>query len=339
MKAKNPFVQFFEESAYRMINVGEKAPTKRAALASGRIHVSKEVLQRIEEKTLEKGDVLPLAEIAGINGAKSTATLLPLCHPLPIDHVAVKNVINTSESCVDVYCYVGAFAKTGVEMEAIAGVQAALLCIYDLCKMYGHGMTLSDIRLLYKTGGKNNTITFSEYLPESLKDLVEQDSPTLFNTKAAVMTISDRASEGIYEDQSGKILQNALTVQGATIVDYHVLPDHKNVIITQLKTTIDTHQPTLIFLNGGTGVAPRDITPDALKELLDYEIPGLAELLRQEGAKKTKFSWLSRCLVGMYKRTLIIALPGSPKAVKEGFDTLLELLPHLIHIIEGKNHG
>ncbi len=334
----NALINFFEGSAYRMINVGEKAPTKRSALASGKIYLSEEVLTRIQEKTLQKGDVLPLAEIAGINGAKSTATLLPLCHPLPIDHVAIKNIINKAERYVEVYCYVGTFAKTGVEMEAIAGVQAALLCIYDLCKMYGHGMTISDIRLLYKTGGKSQMISFPDHLPETLKILAVADPQTLIGVKAAVFTISDRAAAGIYKDESGEALQAYLTKQGVDIIKYMIIPDEKIDIIYQLKDVVKKQQPAIVFLSGGTGLGPRDITPEAIKEIIHYEIPGLSELLHHEGAKQTPFAWLSRCIVGVYNRTLIISLPGSPKAVKEGLNSLIGLLPHALHMIEGENH-
>jgi len=329
---------FFEDSSYRMINVGEKSPTQRKALASGKIFISPEVLNLIHTKKLAKGDVIPLAEIAGINGAKSTATLLPLCHPLPIDHVTIKNQINFDEGCVDVYCYVAAFAKTGVEMEAIAGVQAALLCIYDLCKMYGHEMTLSNVRLLYKEGGKSHKICYPDHLPQTLSILAEADLQTLIDITVSVVTISDRASQGVYEDKSGERLKLKLASEGANVVSYHIIPDNKTQIIEQIKSDIDSVKPDIVFTTGGTGIGPRDVTPEAIKDIIQYEIPGLSELLRSEGAKHTPFSWLSRSVVGLYEKTLIISFPGSTKAVTQGVDAIEHLLPHLLKMVQGKGH-
>lgn len=338
MNAHKAIADFFKDSAYRMINVGEKKPSKRKALAMGRIFIAPDVLEKIHYKTLAKGDVIPLAEIAGINGAKSTATLLPLCHPLPLDHVAIKNQINLKMSCVEVYCYVAAFAKTGVEMEALAGVQAALLCIYDLCKMYGHEMQLSDVRLLYKEGGKSHKICYPEYLPNVLSILAETEASTLQNINTAILTISDRASKGIYEDKSGVSLQSLLKHKGADVVEYQVIPDEKLQIIEALQSIVQKKKPDVIITTGGTGVGPRDVTPEAIQEIIQYEIPGLAELLRIEGASQTQFACLSRSIVGLYQHTLIVSLPGSLKAVTQGLEVLEPLLPHLLKIIKGENH-
>ena len=330
--------QFFSTSAYRMINVGHKPSTHRKALASGKILLNPEVLQRIEQRTLAKGDVIPLAEIAGINGAKSTATLLPLCHPLPLDHVAVHHVLNFEENCVESYCLVTAFAKTGVEMEAIAGVQASLLCIYDLCKMYGHEMVMTDIRLLYKEGGKSHTICYPEYLPQTLMALAQADPKTLVGITVSILTISDRASKGVYEDGSGSQLQTLLLEEGATVLKREVVADEVEKITHAITQMVEESPPHVIFTTGGTGVSPRDVTPEAIHSLIDYEIKGLGELLRNDGAQYTPFSWLSRSVGGIYHRTLIITLPGSQKAVQQGVNVLKPLIPHLLKTLQGGGH-
>ncbi|MBI2786014.1 MAG: bifunctional molybdenum cofactor biosynthesis protein MoaC/MoaB, partial [Legionella longbeachae] len=273
MTAHKSIEQFFEDTSYRMIHVGDKKPSKRKALAMGKIFISPTVLEKIQNKALAKGDALTLAEIAGINGAKSTATLLPLCHPLSLDSVAIKNQINREGSYIEVFCYVAAFAKTGVEMEALAGVQAALLCIYDLCKMYGHEMCLSEIRLLYKEGGKSHKICYPEYLPKLLTILAETETETLAHRDTAILTISDRASKGIYEDKSGALLHSILKSKGANIIDYQLVPDEKTLIIETIKSIIQKKKPHLIFTTGGTGVGPRDVTPEAIQEIIHYEIP------------------------------------------------------------------
>ena len=338
MTAHQSIEQFFAGTSYRMINVGDKKPTKRKALASGKIYISPKVLEMIQNKTLEKGDVIALAEIAGINGAKSTATLLPLCHPLPLDNIAIKNQINTKDSCIEVFCYVAAFAKTGVEMEAIAGVQAALLCIYDLCKMYGHDLCLSETRLLYKEGGKSHKICYPQYLPELLSILAENETKTLTSIDSAVLTISDRAFKGVYEDRSGSALQSILESKGSQVIAYTMVPDEESLIIEEIKALVQEKKPQLICTTGGTGVGPRDVTPKAIQELIQYEIPGLGELLRIDGSQHTPFSWLSRSVAGLYEKTLIISFPGNHKAVTQGMEALDSLLPHLLHMIKGGAH-
>jgi cyclic pyranopterin monophosphate synthase len=330
--------KFFENSSFRMINIGDKKPSQRKAIAMGKIFINPEVIAMIESKTLAKGDVITLAEIAGINGAKATATLLPLCHPLPLDNVLIKNQINREESCIEVFCFVAAFAKTGVEMEAMAGVQAALLCIYDLCKMYGHEMCLSEIRLLYKVGGKSHKICYPEHLPKMLAILAETEPKTLNGINTAILVISDRVSKGIYEDKSGMLLQSTMENNGAQVVDYQVVPDEKTQIMEMLQSMVQKNQPDIICTTGGTGVGPRDVTPEAIRELIKYEIPGLGELLRIDGATHTPFSWLSRSIVGLYENTLIISFPGSGKAVSQGVEALHTLLPHLLNMIKGETH-
>ncbi|WP_157671326.1 bifunctional molybdenum cofactor biosynthesis protein MoaC/MoaB [Francisella halioticida] len=309
--------------------MGNKPPTHRRALATGKIQMKSEVLKLVSERKLEKGDVLPLAEIAGINGAKSTSTLLPLCHPLTIDHVSIKTEINKNTNCVEAFCYVGTYSKTGVEMEAIAGVQAALLCIYDLCKMYGQDMLISDIKLLYKEGGKNNKIYNEESLPDEIKKII--DIPKLFDKISCVsITISDRASAKIYEDKSGKVLSSILESQGAAMLEKKIIPDEKEIIKNTIINIVDQKNPNMIITTGGTGVSPRDVTPEAIGDICELQIPGVTELLRKDGEKYTPLSWASRAVAGIYKKTLIVALPGNPNAVEEGLEALKHLLPHLV---------
>ncbi|MDC0534953.1 bifunctional molybdenum cofactor biosynthesis protein MoaC/MoaB [Francisellaceae bacterium] len=329
---------FFESSSYKMINVGKKNITHRRAVASGKLFATRDILERIKQKKLAKGDVIPLAEISGINGAKSTATLLPLCHPLPIEHTNLKLEVDYDEGCVHAYCYVSAHAKTGVEMEAIAGVQAALLCVYDLCKMYGHDMTITDIRLLYKEGGKSHKICHQAYLPKLLEFLAEEDPHTLEGLTVAVISISDRASEGVYEDISGKLLGDTLKENHAKLLSYKLVPDNERAIVDTIKDIVNEVKPNIIFTTGGTGIGPKDITHEAIKEIIEFEVGGLSELLRSDGSNYTPYAWLSRSIAGVVDGQLIISLPGSKNAIKEGLQALIPILPHTIKMIQGGNH-
>ncbi len=138
-----------------MVNVGDKDVTHRAAVAEGWIHMQPATLQRIVAGLHFKGDVLGVARIAGIMGAKRTADLIPLCHPLALTRVAVELQPQLERSAVRCQATVETFSRTGVEMEALTAVQVALLTVYDMCKAVDRGMTMTDIGLLEKTGGKS----------------------------------------------------------------------------------------------------------------------------------------------------------------------------------------
>jgi len=149
--------------------------------------------------------------------------------------------------------------------------------------------------------------------------------------RAGVLTISDRCAAGEAEDVSGQVLEDALREAGYEVVRRAIVPDERALIAGWLRDACDTCD--LILTTGGTGFAPRDVTPEATREVLEREAPGIAELLRLEGLKKTPFAALSRGVAGIRGRTLIINLPGSPRAVREGLEVLLPLLPHAIELI------
>lgn len=157
---------------------------------------------------------------------------------------------------------------------------------------------------------------------------------------AAILILSDRAAQGIYQDRSGPVAQEKLQEAGYKVVSYQIIADEIASIQTALTSLVDDHAPHLIITSGGTGVSLRDVTPEAIRPLLDQEVPGIGELLRASGAQFTPLSYASRSIGGFIKHSLVVALPGNPKAVVEGFDALQEhLLPHLINIRHGSNKG
>ena len=327
------------DPAFRMIDVGDKAPTRRIAVAAGTISVGAEAFPLIKARRLPKGDALVLAEIAGIQGAKRASDMIPLCHPLPLDRVRVTHELDEIGNRITVYCLVSAFAKTGVEMEAMAGVASALLTIYDLTKMVEPALSISDTRLLVKTGGKHGVWICPQGAPDWLREELNLDAPPpLAGCRAAVVTLSDRAATGVYEDKSGAILVRTLADAGAEVVETVVVPDDEATIVATLRSLAAEARPHLIVTTGGTGIAPRDVTPEALRRISTREIPGIGELLRQDGAKFTPHSWSSRSVAATVDETLVIALPGSPKAVAEGLACLIPLIPHLLDTIAGKKH-
>ncbi len=163
--------ELFQEKSFNMIDVSDKEITLRRALASGSIIVGKKVFELIKNRQMPKGDPISLAEVAAVLGVKRTSDLIPLCHPLPIDHTSTKIVLNEKNYSLEVYCLVSAHAKTGVEMEAIMGVNAALITIYDLSKIVNPDLLIEEVRLLVKQGGKSGLWLNPNGLPDFLSHL------------------------------------------------------------------------------------------------------------------------------------------------------------------------
>ena len=163
--------EVFQKNSFNMIDVSSKKETFRRALASGKIYVGKEVFELIKNKQMPKGDPVTLAEVAAVLGVKKTSELIPLCHPLPIDHTATKIILIDEDYSLEVYCVVSAVAKTGVEMEAIMGVNAALITIYDLSKIVNPHLKIDNVKLLIKEGGKSGLWTNPDGLPKFLENI------------------------------------------------------------------------------------------------------------------------------------------------------------------------
>ena len=170
-KLKDWAQEVFKKNSFNMIDVSSKKKTFRRALASGKIYVGKEVFDLIKNKKMPKGDPTSLAEVSAVLGVKKTSELIPLCHPLPIDHTATKIVMNEVDSSLEVLCVVSAVAKTGVEMEAIMGVNAALITIYDLSKIVNPHLKIDNVKLLIKEGGKSGLWTNPDGLPKFLENI------------------------------------------------------------------------------------------------------------------------------------------------------------------------
>jgi molybdenum cofactor synthesis domain-containing protein len=324
-------------SEYKMIDVGSKTPTHRVCIATGKLIAAEPSIAAIRLGTLPKGNVLPLAEAAGIIAVKKTSELLPLCHPLPIDAAILR--FEFEKNAVRVFCEVRAHAKTGVEMEALSGVNAALLCIYDLTKGIDPALELADIHLIEKRGGKSGTWRHPKAETPITAQTSSSQTPSFETFNTAVITLSDRAARGETEDVSGRTLKDALTSLGAIRIHQTLIPDDTPILTKTLHDLIETEKMNLVLTTGGTGVGPRDITPETLFALGGKLVPGFGELIRQSGAQFTPYSYLSRAEAYIVKHTLIICLPGSPKGAKESLDAIQHLIPHTLKIISGANHG
>jgi molybdenum cofactor synthesis domain-containing protein len=158
---------------------------------------------------------------------------------------------------------------------------------------------------------------------------------------AAVLTTSDQGARGEREDTSGGVIKELLGSIGAEIVRYEVIPDDRERIAEHLRRWADGGAVQLIVTTGGTGLGPRDVTPQATLSVLDYEVPGIAEAMRAEGLKHTPMSMISRAVAGVRSKTLIVNLPGNPKGVRENLSAVLPVLQHALELIAGEEspHG
>ena len=302
----------------RTVDVSRKLQTLREAKAYGRIRLSSECVEKIRNKELPKGDCIEASKLAGIYGAKHTSLLLPFCHPIGFDHVEVE--LNIGDGFIEVFATVRGIARTGYEMEALTAVSVALLNIYDMCKGFDPSMVIEEIKLLSKKGGKSQHY-------EDLKGI-----------KTAVVTVSDRASKGVYEDKSGKLLMEKLKKLNSEVVFYKVVPDEEEEIKNAIKEAL-REGAQIVITTGGTGLGPRDITPDVVEKMAVKEIKGFGEAMRIFGSQFTPKALVSRASgYVLPEGAIVLVLPGSKGAVEDYTEMLGGLLKHALDMAKGKGH-
>lgn len=158
--------------------------------------------------------------------------------------------------------------------------------------------------------------------------------------RVAIVTISDSVVAGTRQDLSGAVLRERVEALGWQVAAQETVPDEVDGIAAVLKKLADSAQVSLILTTGGTGVSPRDVTPEAARSVIEREIPGLGELMRAEGSKVTPFAALSRSMAGTRGTALIVNLPGSPKGAAESLDAISKLIPHIVDLMQGRtSHG
>ena len=158
----------------------------------------------------------------------------------------------------------------------------------------------------------------------------------LRSLRFAVLTVSDRSAKGIRVDVSGPLLASIVRENGGEAVHIAILPDDRQAIRAELEAVADSGDVDIILTTGGTGFAPRDVTPEATRDVLEKEAPGLVEAMRAESLEKTPTAMLSRAVAGIRKTTLIVNLPGSPKAARENLEVILPALSHAVELLKGQ---
>lgn len=298
-----------------MIDITHKPTTLREATATALVTVSDaNTIAALKEKRVPKGDVLESARVAALFGVKKTHELIPDCHPLPIEHAECMFAVGEME--VIVTMRVRTIYRTGVEVEAMHGASVAALTIYDMLKPIDKGVMIGGIRLLEKKGGRSDW-----------KDRF--DVPV----KASVLVISDGVASGKKEDKAGISIAGRLQHLGVELAGNAVVPDEPEQIAMRVRAWVN-EGIDLILTTGGTGLSPRDRTPEAIAPILDREVPGIMEAARSYGQERMPWAMMSRGIAGMIGRTLVITLPGSTRGAQETMDALFPFVLHVIKVQE-----
>lgn len=293
-----------------MIDISHKRSTLRYAKASGKLFAEASIIDFIREKKVPKGDVGEIARSAGIQAAKRTSDWIVFCHSLPLDWVEI--TMELEENAVSFIAEVRTVWKTGVEMEAMTAVNAALLNAYDMLKPLQADISLGDIRLEEKRGGKAD-----------MKDHFDDPVRT-----ALISVDSDKENS-----RSAGFIRRFLADYPVDIVAELHLGADREPVKEQLEHFADQGRAELVFICGSTGPNPDDIMPELISEVSERELPGIGDMMRSYGFERTPHAMISRQIAGIRKKTLFIALPGSSRGAEESMNALFPGLLHIFKVI------
>ncbi|MBI2082187.1 MAG: bifunctional molybdenum cofactor biosynthesis protein MoaC/MoaB [Deltaproteobacteria bacterium] len=301
-----------------MIDISDKIETLRTAVAESKVIAKKETIDRAVRGETPKGEVLPIARAAAVLAAKKTSELIPYCHPLPLDSVTIS--FEPENSRILIRSEVKTVGRTGVEMEALTAASIAALTIYDMVKGIDKEVAIGETRLVEKHGGKSD---FEEKFLTPLR--------------TAVLVTSDSVSEGKKTDKSGKFIVDEMKKFPVVVQHYEIVPDEKEKIRQKIVSWIE-EGIQLILTTGGTGLGPRDVTVETVREISEREVPGIAEAMRVFGQRRTPYAMLSRGVVGVRRNTLIVTFPGSSNGVRESIRAIFPNVLHAFNMMTGGRH-
>lgn len=302
-----------------MNNITHKPHTYRKAVAGATVLVgSAATISSIQNNQVPKGNIFEMAKAAALLAIKNTSSVIPDCHPLPIEGASISYHIEGNE--IHIQVQVETIYKTGVEVEAMHGASIAALTMYDMLKPIDKMVSIQHIRLIEKHGGKSD-----------FKDVLSR------NIKTAVVVCSDTISAGKKEDKAGKAIIEKLQPLQVEVGTYVIIPDDHSTIQEQVRTLLASGTE-LILICGGTGLSKRDITPEAVQPLLEREIPGMMETARAYGQQRMPYAMFSRGVAGMIGDSVVITLPGSTRGAMETMDALFPYVLHLFKVNAGMRH-
>src|SRR5690606_2200090 len=315
-----------------MRDISHKINTLRTALAHAVIYITELTAVKIQRDELPKGNLFDVARAAAFLGAKTTPQLLPHCHPVNIDAMQVDFEYIYPSSHPDFFTEpqlragilitvsAKSIGRTGIEMETLTAASIAALELYDMLKPVDNQLEIGHIRLANKTGGKSDHNRFLAPL-----------------ATCAILVCSDATASGHRQDNSGRKIEEMLEATGAQVLDYQIVAGEKPRIQQAVKTWVD-RDIHFIFTTGGTGLGPRDVTVEAVSELIDKRADGIVEAMRGHGQQRTPLAMMSRSVAGTIGNSLIVTLPGSTNGVKECLEAILPALFHARKMMMGGGH-
>lgn len=299
-----------------MVNIIPKISTHRTAVARAIVKLgSEKTMEAVLGNKIAKGNVFEMAKAAGLLAVKKTSDVIPDCHPMPIEFTSIS--YSTHEITIEIRVEVQTIYKTGVEVEAMYGASVVAITMYDMLKPIDKQVSIEQIALVEKNGGK------SDFARDSGKGL-----------KSAVMVVSEAVFKGAKPDAAGQYVLRKLELCEVENVSYDIFPHSDQPLESKIKQLV--HEVDLIVICGGTGISAKDKTPELVRSIIDLEIPGIMEGARAYGQMRTPYSMLSRGLAGVMNGKLILVIPGSTNGAKETMDALFPYVLHAFLMLKRK---
>ena len=303
-----------------MRDISTKFNTLRTAVAEATLALSPKTLEMIRAGEIPKGDPLEVARVAAVQAAKQTSAIIPYCHPLPLDFAGVE--FDLGPDRIRATMTVKAIYKTGVEMEALCGATVAALTLYDMLKMLDDTLEILSVRLLGKKGGK------SDFKKDSGKGL-----------RAAVLVIADPSAGSREEDAAAELIERRLLSLGFVPAGRRTVSAGLEKVAGALRACADEQKLDLVLTAGGTSFGGGDIVPEAMSEVIEKEIPGIAEVLRAYARERSPLAMFSRVRAGLRGKTIIVNLPRDPRGAEESLSALFPGLLHAFRMLRGEKHA
>lgn len=302
-----------------MIDIAHRLSSLYKAVAVSGITVGHSAtISAIRNRDISSEDVIAFAKAAGLLAAKRTHEFIPGTAMAPVEFADIRFELGEKEIRIEAEMHT--VYKSGVEMQAMLAVSVAALTLFDMIRLLDEEVSILPSQLVKVKGGVR------DYLEEGYEKL-----------RALVVVCSDTISVGKKEDKAGKAIVESLQQCGLTDIRYAIIPDEAAQIQENAKLA-ESEGVDLIIFTGGTGLSPRDVSPDVIAPLLDREIPGVMEAARSYGQQRTPYAMLSRGVAGMMGKSLVLTLPGSTKGAKESMDALFPALLHIFAVRIGARH-